>query len=438
MAGVALLAVGVGGLVVPTRVHAAVGPVAHILLSIDPTHLSVDPLSGSNIAGYSVTATDAGGAGVAAATIVLHSSVASGLGVTFGSVSDDGNGAYSGGLSSGTSPGAENITATSGGITSNTVVLTQFGPATTIAVTLSPSSIPADGQATSVATVTVRDAGGNGVSNENISLSGDAAQAAIGTGTDNGDGTYTFVLTAPTHQGVDGLTADDIVNNAPTISSQLVTLTETESTVEKFVHSAYFTLLGHDVDPGGLTYWVDAINSGTPRTALASALATSPAYRTRVIGGTGADSFYQFYLGRPSDLSGVDYWVGQMASGMTFEQVRLRFVGSPEYFTHHQSDPSKTIDALYTDVLGRSDTNDPGKAYWMANFNATTIAAQFLFSPEGRAHLVDGDYNLILRRAADAQGQSFWTGRLLSGASDENIITLILGSQEYLDNDLTH
>jgi hypothetical protein len=208
--------------------------------------------------------------------------------------------------------------------------------------------------------------------------------------------------------------------------------------VERFVHSAYFTLLGHDVDPGGLTYWVNAIDTGTPRSALASALSTSADYRTRVIGGTGLNSFYEFYLGRASDLNGVDFWVGQMASGMTFEQVRLRFVGSPEYFIHHQSDPSTTIDALYMDVLGRPDTNDPGKAYWMANFNATTIAAQFLFSQEGRTHLVNGDYTLILNRVADTPGLSFWANQLLSGASDENIINLILGSQEYLDHDLTH
>jgi hypothetical protein len=79
-----------------------------------------------------------------------------------------------------------------------------------------------------------------------------------------------------------------------------------------------------------------------------------------------------------------------------------------------------------------------GKAYWMANFNINTIASQFLFSPEGRAHLVNGDYALILNRPAEAAGLSFWTNQILSGASDENIINLILGSQEYVDHDLTH
>ena len=86
--------------------------------------------------------------------------------------------------------------------------------------------------------------------------------------------------------------------------------------------------------------------------------------------------FYLEHLGRPSDASGAAYWVSRMAAGTTFEQVRLAFIGSPEYFIHHNSDPGQTIDALYLDVLGRSDSTDPaGKAYWLSHFNVNTIAA---------------------------------------------------------------
>src|SRR4029077_14117524 len=51
---------------------------------------------------------------------------------------------------------------------------------------------------------------------------------------------------------------------------------------------------------------------------------------------------------------------------------------------------------------------------------------------------VNGDYTLILNRVAEPGGLSYWTNQILSGASDENIINLILSSQEYLDHDLTH
>jgi hypothetical protein len=146
--------------------------------------------------------------------------------------------------------------------------------------------------------------------------------------------------------------------------------------------------------------------------------------------GAGALNFYQQYLGRASDPQGVAYWVDRMANGMSFEQVRLSFIGSPEYFTHHNSSPSDTIDALYNDVLGRQ--SDPsGKSYWMSHFDVSTIAAQFLFSPEGRAHLVSGYYSSILNRSFDQIGLDHWTNAILHGASDEDVITYFLSSQEF-------
>jgi hypothetical protein len=212
-----------------------------------------------------------------------------------------------------------------------------------------------------------------------------------------------------------------------------VPLTQTQ----RFVNAVYQDLLSRLPNAGDLAFWSGSLDaagvSAAARIAFVSAVATSAEYRSAVIGGIGT-SFYLTYLGRPSDAGGVGFWAAQMASGLTFEQVRLAFVGSPEYFTHHNSDPSQTIDALYNDVLGRSDATDPtGKAYWMANFNVNTIASQFLFSYEGRQALVSGYYQSILHRAADLAGASFWTLQiLLNGASDENIIEQLMSSPEFL------
>jgi Domain of unknown function (DUF4214) len=119
-----------------------------------------------------------------------------------------------------------------------------------------------------------------------------------------------------------------------------------------------------------------------------------------------------------------------MAQGTTFEQVRLAFIGSPEYFALHNDDPGQTIDALYHDVLGR--VPDPGgRAYWIAHFNATTIAGQILYSAEGRSHLVAGYYQTYLGRAADAGGLAYWTQAILNGASDEQIVAVLVSSDEF-------
>ena len=71
----------------------------------------------------------------------------------------------------------------------------------------------------------------------------------------------------------------------------------------------------------------------------------------------------------------------------------------------------------------------------MANYNVNTISSQFLFSYEGRSFLVNGLYFKILGRTpAEPLGLDFWTKALLAGASDENIIGNILGSDEYYSN----
>jgi hypothetical protein len=68
----------------------------------------------------------------------------------------------------------------------------------------------------------------------------------------------------------------------------------------------------------------------------------------------------------------------------------------------------------------------------MAHYDPAVISSQFLFSPEGRAFLVNNVYQQILVRPADTPGLDYWTN-LLTGASDEPIIGMILGSPEYFN-----
>ena len=199
-----------------------------------------------------------------------------------------------------------------------------------------------------------------------------------------------------------------------------------------FIHRAYQALLGRDVDAPSLTYWSNALSSGAAtRWSMSMALATSVEYRADVIGGSAtAHSFYTQYLLRPPDPSGVAYWTNQMASGATFEEVRLAFLASPEYFALHHDDPTETVTSLYHDVLGRAPDGS-GLSYWVAHFDAATIASSILYSLEGREHLVNGYYQDILGRPADNSGLNFWAGRIMTGASDEDIIAFVLSSDEF-------
>ncbi len=303
-------------------------------------------------------------------------------------------------------------------------------------VLLSPSHIAAGGLSSTVATAKVVDGEGNPVSGETVNFASQGPRVAQPSAVTDGNGEASDTVTSSTTPGTDAITVSD--TNFADHSSTTLALTQLPAAAASnasFIHNAYVTMLGRDADQGALSYWLNALDGGTPRSTLAMALATSPEYRTDVIGGSiGIQSFYLEYLGRPADAAGAAYWASQMASGVTFERVRLAFVGSPEYFAYHNSDPSQTINALYHDVLGRSngDASDPaGKAYWMTHFNVNTIAAEFLFSSEGRANLVLTYYSSILNRGPDSGGLSYWTNAILSGASDENVIADFLGSDEY-------
>ena len=90
--------------------------------------------------------------------------------------------------------------------------MTQIPPAS-ITLNLSPDTLSANGTSTSLATATVRDAGGNPLAGETVvfSTSGDLAFGSI---TDNDDGTYTVMITASTTPGDETITVTDGSVNA--------------------------------------------------------------------------------------------------------------------------------------------------------------------------------------------------------------------------------
>jgi hypothetical protein len=315
-------------------------------------------------------------------------------------------------------------------IATTTTLTSSSNPASSTApVTLTATVVPASGSTMPAGTVQFMDG---------TTALGTPVTVIAGTPTSNGTASVTPTFTKA-GSGRHGLTATFTPTASATTTSSGTLAQDVMGTNASFVDAAYATMLGHAADTPGGNYWVDQLsNHAVPRSSLAMALATLPEYRTNVISGNGQSSndFYDLYLHRQFDSAGASFWTGEMAGpgGMSFEQVRLRFAGSPEFFSSPnvgQSQPPVAIEWLYEDLLGRP-SDSPGKKYWTDNFSASTIAAQFLFSPEGRAYLVNTVYQQILVRAADAPGQTYWSNLLLTGASDENIIASILSSDEYL------
>jgi hypothetical protein len=408
-----------------------VTPHSHTLRANGTSHTSV-----------AAVVTDAGGQPVAGDTVTFSNLPGGRLSLSPATATTDANGVATTTATAGTTAGSVTITATEGfgnvqGTATEKLLGVKFR-----AKALTATRIPADGSSTTVATVLVVDGSGAPVSGEPVTFQteghpGDASLAQPSVLTDS-SGVASDTVTSSTTAGTQAITVSDTIGDPAGDFSTVLALTQLPaagSTNSSFIHNAYVTLLGRDVDPAGYAFWLNLLDHGTPRTALASALASSPEYRSHVIGGTSTvPGLYQQYLGRPADPGGVVFWLGLMATGYSFEQVRLGLLGSPEFPLHHGNDPSAVIDALYEDVLGRP--SDPsGKAYWLANYSATTIATQFIHSPEGRAHLVSVLYGSILNRTPDSIGLSHWTQQLLNGGTDEYIIGALLGSDEYF---LTH
>jgi hypothetical protein len=166
------------------------------------------------------------------------------------------------------------------------------------------------------------------------------------------------------------------------------------------------------------------------RSAFAATITSSTEFRSAVV-----SSMYRPYLHRASDSGGVAYWAGQIGKGATFEQVRLSFIGSQEYFQIHGGTAKGAVDALYLDALGRP-VDSGGEQYWVQQLNAgklsfSQLAASILYSEEGREHLVAGYYQSILGRGAASGDLAYWAGQLQNGTRDEAIINLFVGSTEY-------
>ncbi|MFI2104621.1 invasin domain 3-containing protein, partial [Isoptericola sp. NPDC019693] len=124
---------------------------------------------------------------------------------TLSAVTDNGDGTSTAVLESATSTGTATVTFTVDGEDGGEAAEVRFvageADATTSQIEADPTTITADGSATSTVTVTLRDAHDNLVkgAGDVVSMSTDAGE--LGPVTDQGDGTYTAVLTSWTEAG---------------------------------------------------------------------------------------------------------------------------------------------------------------------------------------------------------------------------------------------
>lgn len=97
-------------------------------------------------------------------------------------------------------------------------------------------------------------------------------------------------------------------------------------TLQGWIAALYRDVLGRPADAGGLAGWMQAVQRGASRNAVALAFASSHEENIRLV--TGA---YEGFLGRAPDEAGGNSWVNTLDKGMTLSQLNAAFVSSAEY-----------------------------------------------------------------------------------------------------------
>jgi hypothetical protein len=96
----------------------------------------------------------------------------------------------------------------------------------------------------------------------------------------------------------------------------------------------YLAYFGRLPDPGGTTYWLARLRSGTSLSAVSNGFAGSPEF-VNTYGPLDNAQFvtrvYQNVLGRAPDSGGYNYWLGRLAAGMTRGQLMVNFSESAEF-----------------------------------------------------------------------------------------------------------
>ncbi|PZW48015.1 putative repeat protein (TIGR01451 family)/fimbrial isopeptide formation D2 family protein [Humitalea rosea] len=210
----------------------------------------------------------------------------------------------------------------------------------------------------------------------------------------------------------------------------------------------YQAALGRDADQGGLNYWIEAVEHGTPLASLASSFLGSSEFATRFGTPDNAgfvDQLYQNVLGRAGDAGGVAFWTGVLNSGGSRADLLVQFSESPENREHTAgivangiwdlNGTSAQIARLYDTVFDRLPDLG-GLHYWttlIEGGSATLASAADAFAASGEflttygalddAGFVSALYDNALDRAATPGDIAYWTG-VLAGPADRADLVL--------------
>jgi hypothetical protein len=196
-----------------------------------------------------------------------------------------------------------------------------------------------------------------------------------------------------------------------------------------FIQHLYSDVLGRTASDGEIRSWVSSMNAGVSRAQVVRSFWESQEHRVREV-----DSYYAQYLHRSADSAEEFGWVQAFQHGLSEADVILGFVTSGEYTAAH-ADALSFVNGLYQDMLGRV-ADAAGEASWTALLATTgsraMVANSILRSTEFYRGTVDAYYTQFLYRAAGSGEEQGWvTGMTQGSVSIETAAIGFLNSSEY-------
>jgi hypothetical protein len=210
-------------------------------------------------------------------------------------------------------------------------------------------------------------------------------------------------------------------------------LANSTDTNQRFIVHLYSDLLGRAPDATGMSYWSSLLAAGLlSRYQITQAFTHSLEYRIDLVVGV-----YGQVLHRAPDPAGLSACVNYLQAGGFVEQLAAVLSGSAEYYQNRAGGTNDGfLDALYHDALGRAIDAQSRAAWDQVLAGGTTlaqVATAIYSSHECDLNTARVFYQTFLHRSADTGGMNALAGAIAHGAHDEDVIALLLATDEYFN-----
>ena len=233
--------------------------------------------------------------------------------------------------------------------------------------------------------------------------------------------------------------------------------------IRKFVDRIYTNVLNRQPEEDGAKFWTDELYAFRKSGAeVAQGFIFSEEFVNR---GTSNDQFvsilYRTFFDREADSDGMNYWLSQLSSGMSRQDVANGFIFSQEWadtcakYGIRSGAPGVTakvninptaatvafVERMYTTAMKR-EYDQEGRDYWakeLSNFRITgeQVGASFFLSAEMNGYNLSNDeyinrlYKTFMDRDADQGGMDYWMSFLAQGHTREEAVFGFTRSPEF-------